>query len=66
MLAVAEGRAERVGADRLRVGPTLLRLGAPGQCDAFEPGLAYRVFLFPGRRALVLSAEPLEAQPEQR
>jgi len=66
MLVVAEGRAEPVGGDRLRVGPTLLRLGAPGQCEAFEPGLAYRVFLFPGRRALVLSAEPLGTQPERR
>lgn len=63
-VSVAEGLAEADGEGRLSLGGKTLALATPAFLDAFEPGVAYRVFYVDGPRAIVLSAEALDERTE--
>ncbi|HUS16451.1 MAG TPA: hypothetical protein VM536_15750 [Chloroflexia bacterium] len=48
---------------RVKIGPTRMRLGSPAQLEAFQPGVAYRVYYLSGPVANVLSAEVFTGEP---
>jgi hypothetical protein len=60
-VAIAEGTAQPAGADRIQIGSHVLRVAAAELLEPFDAGASYRVFYLAGPRALVLSAERLDA-----